>query len=143
LTPQFEFSINCPEFSSIGDVWGFRASADSTPPFHEHMGDTSDPPKLFAPIPSKRREGIADSVVATRMLRSYPDMMLQRTTFPRFIHRFYEMGDERRLPRALANSMSIAQMFQQCFPENRNLIWQSIRTEHQRIMSEVSRMAVR
>jgi hypothetical protein len=56
------------------------------------MGDTSEPPKLFASIPSKRREGIAASVVATRMLRSYPDMMLQRTTFPPFIHhRFYEM----------------------------------------------------
>jgi hypothetical protein len=83
LTPQFEFSINGPEFSSIDDVWGFRAGADSTPSFHEHMGDTSEPPKLFASIPSKRREGIAASVVATRMLRSYPDMMLQRTHFRR------------------------------------------------------------
>jgi hypothetical protein len=144
LAPQFEFSINCPEFSSVDDVWGFRAGADSTPSLHEHMGDTSEPPKLFASIPSKRREGIAASVVATRMLRSYPDMMLQRTTFPPFIHhRFHGMGAERRLPRALANAMSIAQMFQQRSPENKNFIWQSIRTEQPRIMSEVSRMAVR
>jgi hypothetical protein len=139
IVPQFEFPIDGSAFTSIEDVLSFGAGADITPPFQQHISGTSKPTKLFDPIPPKKRESSAASVVATRILRSYPDMMVQRTTFPPFIHpRFSEMGAERRLPRALANITSIAQMFQQRSTENRIFIWQSIQTEQQRIMSQVS-----
>lgn len=138
--PEFAFPINSSAFASIDDVWGLQPGADPLLPFHQLMSGTSNSPKLFESMPPKKREWAAASVVATRILRSYPDMMLQRATFPPFIHpRANEAETERSLPKALANAMSIAQMFRRRSPESRNFIWQSIQTEQQRMMSEVSR----
>ncbi|KAK1540316.1 hypothetical protein CPAR01_06305 [Colletotrichum paranaense] len=67
-------------------------------------------------------------------LRSYPEMMLRRSTFPPFIHQYQ---DKSHLPEPLANCMGIAILFVSRNPDTSSFLWQSIRKEQDRNLSEV------
>lgn len=67
-------------------------------------------------------------------LRSYPQMMLRRSTFPPFIH---PHQDKTRLPEPLANCMSIAVLFDSRNQDTRPFLWKSVREEQERNLREV------
>lgn len=76
----------------------------------------------------------------TRILGSYPKMMLRRTSLPPFIHPFsYRQSDTANpsLPEPLAICMSIASMFAVRTSESSNFLWRTIKTEQQRLTKEV------
>jgi hypothetical protein len=76
----------------------------------------------------------------TRILGSYPKMMLRRTRLPPFIHPFsYQQSDTANpsLPEPLAICMSIAHMFAARTSESSKFLWRTIRTEQQRLTNEV------
>jgi len=66
-------------------------------------------------------------------IRAYPRMMLRKATFPPFIHPHWYGS----LPTPLANCMGIAHMFSARTVETEPFVWQTIRTEQQRLMDEV------
>lgn len=68
-----------------------------------------------------------------RNLRSYPQMMRRKATFPPFIHSHWYGA----LPAPLANCMGIAQMFTARTFETSPFVWRTIRMEQQRLASEV------
>lgn len=67
----------------------------------------------------------------TRMLSAYPTMMLRKETFPAFINK------EHHLTETMVNCMSLARMFVDRTPETSNLLWRTIRMEHERLWLEV------
>ncbi|WYZ41113.1 hypothetical protein EsH8_V_000008 [Colletotrichum jinshuiense] len=68
-------------------------------------------------------------------LRSYPQMMLRRSTFPPFIH---PHQDKTRLPEPLANCMSIAVLFDSRNQDTRPFLWKSVREEQERNLREMT-----
>jgi hypothetical protein len=75
-----------------------------------------------------------------QILASFPTMMLRKDTFPPFIHpRSFSAipGKEYDMPEALANCMSLAQLFKMRTKENSRFLWKSIRLEHERLWREV------
>ncbi|KAK1722486.1 uncharacterized protein BDZ83DRAFT_582819 [Colletotrichum acutatum] len=73
-------------------------------------------------------------------LRSYPEMMLRRSTFPPFIHQYQ---DKSHLPEALANCMGIAILFVSRNPDTSPFLWQSIQREQDRNLIEMVRYSRR
>ncbi|CCF41339.1 hypothetical protein CH063_11649 [Colletotrichum higginsianum] len=68
-------------------------------------------------------------------LRSYPHMMLRRSSFPPFIH---PHQDKDHLPEPLANCMSIAVLFAARNRDTRQFLWKSIREEQDRNLREMA-----
>jgi hypothetical protein len=97
-------------------------------------------PKLFEPKPLKNMEAIICSTIATGILRSIPDMMRRRKTLPPFIHPccYGSKEDDWKLPASLAKVSMISQMFPHLNEDNRGLMWQTVKMEQERLMSEVS-----
>jgi hypothetical protein len=79
------------------------------------------------------------SRVIMQMLYAYPQMMLRRQTFPPFIHPHCH---EKRLPDALGNCMSIAQLFAARTPETESFLWRTISAEEERFRERVSKRSV-
>jgi hypothetical protein len=75
-----------------------------------------------------------------RTLRTFPQRMLRRATFPPFIHQPWPKdsnGFNIDAPEPMANCMSIAQIFASRTPENNAFVWRTIRAEQQRLVDEV------
>jgi hypothetical protein len=76
-----------------------------------------------------------------QIFASFPAAMLQKETFPPFIHpRSFSAipGKEYQIPEALINCMSLAQLFKSRTQENSKFLWKCIRIEHERLWKEVS-----
>lgn len=76
----------------------------------------------------------------TRILGSYPDMMMRKENFPPFVHSitFAEHQDNKEFfPEALINCMSIAQIFANRKKETNKFMWRTIKMEQEKIWSEV------
>ncbi|KZL73736.1 C6 finger domain-containing protein [Colletotrichum tofieldiae] len=69
-----------------------------------------------------------------RALRSYPQMMIRRSSFPPFIHPYQ---DKSHLPEPLANCMSIAVLFASRNRDTRPFLWKAIRDEQERNLREM------
>ncbi|KAF4772899.1 hypothetical protein HER10_EVM0005040 [Colletotrichum scovillei] len=89
-------------------------------------------PLQFIKEPKAAANGSANMI--KQALRSYPEMMLRRSTFPPFIHQYQ---DKSHLPEPLANCMGIAILFVSRNPDTSSFLWQSIRKEQDRNLSEV------
>lgn len=75
-----------------------------------------------------------------RALRSFPQRMLRRATFPPFIHRPWPTDSDGFVideHEPVANCMSIAQMFTSRTPQNSAFVWRTIRAEQQRLVDKV------
>jgi hypothetical protein len=72
--------------------------------------------------------------LAMNIIRSFPQMMLRRQTFPPFIHPLWHLPT---LPESLASCMSIAQLFVSRTSESRPFLWRCIRAEELRMRDEV------
>ncbi|KAF2143513.1 uncharacterized protein K452DRAFT_225511 [Aplosporella prunicola CBS 121167] len=75
-----------------------------------------------------------------QILRSFPQMMLRRTTFPPFIHpRLHRLsdGDRTGLPEPLANCMSIAHLFASRNAETSPFLWRAIEAEQHRFLQNI------
>ncbi|KZL86511.1 hypothetical protein CI238_05857 [Colletotrichum incanum] len=70
-----------------------------------------------------------------RALRSYPQMMIRRSSFPPFIHPYQ---DKSHLPEPLANCMSIAVLFASRNRDTRPFLWKTIRDEQERNLREMN-----
>lgn len=137
--PQYPFS-----FPSLVDAWTFPTDAAQGIAF-DNLGfpplNINNPPlRLFEAIPAKRVESMASYFMARGMLRSYPDMMRRRETFPPFIHpRCYgSEEDDWELPAWLQTAIKIAQMFYSRKNESKQAIWLAIEAEREKIQQEVS-----
>lgn len=86
-----------------------------------------------------RRLGVpvADHVanLVLHIIRSFPQMMLRRQTFPPFVHKYWHRS---ALPEKLATCMSIAQLFESRTPETRPFLWRTVDAEERRMREEVS-----
>ncbi|WAO96876.1 Zn(2)-C6 fungal-type domain-containing protein [Fusarium falciforme] len=80
-------------------------------------------------LPYQREPSHHAAKLVLQTLYAFPQMMLRRKTFPPFIH---PQWHEPCLPEALANCMSIAQLFAARTPETRAFLWRTINTEEQR-----------
>ena len=75
-----------------------------------------------------------------RTLRTFPQRMLRRATFPPFIHQPWPTDSNGFIidgPEPIANCMSIAQIFASRTPESTAFVWRTIRAEQQRLVDEV------
>lgn len=75
-----------------------------------------------------------------RALRTYPQRMLRRETFPPFIHQHWPKDSNGFVVDAaepITNCMTIAQIFASRTLENTAFIWRTIRAEQQRLVDEV------
>lgn len=89
-----------------------------------------------------KTSGKMSALFLTRILGSYPAMMLRKETFPPFIHPHTESGNDNSLPEALVNCMSIAHMFVNRNKETSKFVWRTIRMEQERLWLEVMRFNV-
>ncbi|KAI8649456.1 Zn(2)-C6 fungal-type domain-containing protein [Fusarium sp. Ph1] len=80
-------------------------------------------------LPYQREASHHAAKLVLQTLYAFPQMMLRRKTFPPFIH---PQWHEPCLPEALANCMSIAQLFAARTPETRAFLWRTINAEEQR-----------
>lgn len=80
---------------------------------------------------------VADHVanLVLHIIRSFPQMMLRRQTFPPFIHKYWHRS---ALPEKLATCMSVAQLFASRTPETRPFLWRTVDAEERRMREEVS-----
>jgi hypothetical protein len=128
LEPRYPFS-----FPSLVDAWTFPTDAA--------QGIAFDKPqlRLFEAIPAKRVESMSSYFMARGILRSYPDMMRRRETFPPFIHpRFYgSEEDDWKLPAWLQTAIKIAQMFYNRKNESKQAIWLAVEAEREKIHNKV------
>ncbi|KAF2489434.1 hypothetical protein BU16DRAFT_622951 [Lophium mytilinum] len=134
IDPGFSIDMTFPNISEI-----FQPSVnDCIPP--EGCIYLADPESLpFRPIVRRKmaRSGSEmSSQFLIRIIRSYPEMMLRRETFPPFIHPQYRTssGD---IPETLANCMSVAQMFTTRTKESKNFMWRAIQMERDRVLTNL------
>lgn len=97
-------------------------------------------PKLFEPKLLLKIEAVVSSTIAIGILRSIPESMRRRETFPPFIHPccYGTLDTGWKLPKPLARATMIAQMFGQRNTENRSLLWQTICLEQTSLIEEVN-----
>lgn len=130
------------------DVHGHPSSAPSLPlPFVLDLSLCFGPDYSLNDLArSIRRRHLARPQLQThatliiQILSSFPAMMLRKETFPPFIHpRSFSTvpGKDSDMPEALANCMSLAQLFKIRTKENSRFLWKSIRLEHERLWREV------
>jgi hypothetical protein len=134
-----EYSQDIPEILCGWDGFQFQ----ETQPRREYLLMPSDMHlfTLFSPLPCTNINSMVPITMATGIIRSYPDMMAKRTTFPPFIHATCCTGDTTSsMPASLANAMSISQLFRQRTNYSQDFIWRSIQSESQRITEEVYKL---
>lgn len=72
------------------------------------------------------------ATVDMQMLRAFPQMMLQRETFPPFIHGQWYMPSNAQalpLPEPLVNCIGISQVFASQNPESKPFLWRAVKGE--------------
>jgi hypothetical protein len=94
-------------------------------------------PATLTALKQSSPEAEASATILMHCIRSYPQMMLRRQTFPPFIHPHWHME---RLPENLVNCMSIAQLFVTRTLENSPFLWRTIDNEVSRFKNEVRDM---
>jgi hypothetical protein len=93
-------------------------------------------PATLTALKQSSPEAEASATILMHCIRSYPQMMLRRQTFPPFIHPHWHTG----LPENLVNCMSIAQLFVTRTLENSPFLWRTIDNEVSRFKNEVRDM---
>lgn len=88
---------------------------------------------VLRPLPMSNPLAQSHATRIIRMLRSFPHMMARRETFAPFIHPHWQS----ELPEALANCISIAQMFCSRDSSSSTLVWRTIRLEQERLAAEM------
>ena len=97
-------------------------------------------PPAFQPRMTTKAASQSSAIMLTRLLHSYPKMMLQRDRRPPFIHpQCYPCGNEdiSRIKESLANCTSLVQIFVTGPQESKRLLWKTIRLESQRLLEKV------
>lgn len=85
-------------------------------------------------VQTSQQKAAANAVLILQSLRSLPNTMLRRQTFPFFIHgHSYPVA----LPEPLTNCMGVAQMFVSRTTETRAILWRTILTELQNLQDQV------
>jgi hypothetical protein len=95
-------------------------------------------PMALRKMPNQVAQNNANYII--RALRTFPQRMLRRVTFPPFIHRPWPTdlnGFIIDAPEPMANCMSIAQIFASQTLENTAFVWRTIRAEQQRLVDKV------
>jgi hypothetical protein len=80
------------------------------------------------------------ATLVVQTLRAFPQMMLQRQTFPPFIHPHWHRtstATRTAVPEPLANCMSVAHIFASLTSETKPFLWRTIRAEQRRFIDEV------
>ncbi|VUC29123.1 unnamed protein product [Clonostachys rosea] len=96
-----------------------------------------DEPATLKALKQPNPEAEASATIIMHCIRSYPQMMLRRQTFPPFIHPHWHTE---KLPENLVNCMSIAQLFVTRTPENSPFLWRTIDNEVGRFENEAESM---
>ncbi|CAH0058202.1 unnamed protein product [Clonostachys solani] len=113
-------------------------------PFNEtapaQSAERVDEPATLTALKQPNPEAEASATIVMHCIRSYPQMMLRRQTFPPFIHPHWHTE---KLPENLVNCMSIAQLFVTRTPENSHFLWRTIDNEVSRFKNEANEMDVR
>lgn len=99
------------------------------PQTHLEMGDTER--RIVRRRPNAVARSPAHQICS--ILRSFPQAMLRRETFPPFIG---ISTANKRLPEPLANCMSISQMFVNASAESMPFIWRTIIAEQTRLATD-------
>ncbi|CAI6100967.1 unnamed protein product [Clonostachys chloroleuca] len=99
-----------------------------------------DEPATLTALKQPSPEAEASATIVMHCIRSYPQMMLRRQTFPPFIHPHWHTE---KLPENLVNCMSIAQLFVTRTPENSSFLWRTIDNEVSRFKNEAYEMDAR
>lgn len=98
---------------------------------------------FLTPLPMNSPAAQCNANYIIQMLRPFPQLMIQKATFPPFIHpSYYKQCTDSNTPvlqAPLANCMSIAQMFVPRTQETKPFVWKTIRTEQRRLLSEVGK----
>ncbi|KAK9244232.1 hypothetical protein V1506DRAFT_542101 [Lipomyces tetrasporus] len=96
---------------------------------------------LLAPLPMNSVTAQSNANYIIQMLRPFPQLMVQKSTFPPFIHPSYcKRGSNNASPilqTPLANCMSIAQMFTPRTAETKPFVWKTIRMEQRRLLDKM------
>lgn len=74
------------------------------------------------------------ATLALNTIKSFPEMMLRRQTFPPFVHPLWHLNT---LPPVLENCTSIAQLFVARTSTNRDFVWKCIENEERTIRKEL------
>lgn len=84
-----------------------------------------------------------NATLILQALRSYPQLMLRRDTFPPFIHprNHNALSENSGLPEPIENCIGIAQIFASRTTETAKFVWRTIRTEQKRIMDEIDHLS--
>ncbi|KAF7590323.1 hypothetical protein BBP40_002973 [Aspergillus hancockii] len=102
---------------------------------------TLDTTGLLTPLPMASPTAQCNANYIVQMLRPFPQHMVQKATFPPFIHPFYCKNGPSNTPPVLhtplANCMAIAQMFVPRNAETKPFVWQTIRAEQHRLLDEM------
>ena len=85
-------------------------------------------------IHTSQQEAAANAVLILQSLRSLPNTMLRRSTFPFFIHAHCYPST---LPAPLTNCMGVAQMFVSRTTETRAILWHTILAELRNMQAQV------
>ncbi|KAH8429244.1 Zn(II)2Cys6 transcription factor domain-containing protein [Aspergillus melleus] len=96
---------------------------------------------FLTPLPMSSPAAQCNANYIIQMLRPFPQLMVQKATFPPFIHpSYYKRCTDSHSPvlqAPLANCMSIAQMFVPRTQETKPFVWKTIRMEQRRLLSEM------
>ncbi|CAG9976208.1 unnamed protein product [Clonostachys byssicola] len=104
------------------------------------LTEAVDEPATLTALKQPSPEAEASATIVMYCIRSYPQMMLRRQTFPPFIHPHWHTE---KLPENLINCMSIAQLFVTRTPENSPFLWRTINNEVSRFKNEANEMDVK
>ncbi|CAH0026966.1 unnamed protein product [Clonostachys rhizophaga] len=102
--------------------------------------ELANEPATLTALKQPSPEAEASATIVMHCIRSYPQMMLRRQTFPPFIHPHWHTE---KLPENLVNCMSIAQLFVTRTSENSPFLWRTIDNEVSRFKDEANEMDVR
>ncbi|KAH8810575.1 hypothetical protein F5884DRAFT_779666 [Xylogone sp. PMI_703] len=101
-------------------------------------------PMALRKMPNSVSQNNANYII--RVLRTYPQKMLRRETFPPFIHQHWPKDPNGFIldtAEPIANCMTIAQIFSSRTPENTAFVWRTIRAEQQRLVDEMDRFSLK
>ncbi len=106
------------------------SSVTQSPTVQSLSQDAASRPKVERPVAHHNASLLIQS------LRAFPEMMLQRETFPWFIHQQSQIltnnSTSAPLPQALSDCMSIAQMFTLRTSETTPFFWRTIKSQYRR-----------
>ncbi|KAF2805755.1 uncharacterized protein BDZ99DRAFT_524706 [Mytilinidion resinicola] len=134
IDPGFSIDMTFPDISEI-----FQPSVDDCIPPEGCLYLPEPDSTPFRPIVRRKMARSGSEMCShflIRIIRSYPEMMLRRETFPPFIHPQYRtVGGF--LPETLANCMSVAQMFTTRTKESKGFMWRTIQMERDRVLTHL------